>query len=158
MRRPPSHHGFRTPTFVLGALAAGPLATGDRVRQAPEYSGYAEAGCAPWDGGAVRVVLTRGPGPAARDSLELWAFASIGEVVGRSITMTSSPPHTGNSGTAVYCPRGERCRGASGGAMVIERRAINGTLTGHFRLVLEGQPLRSGRFIATWRPTRPLCG
>jgi hypothetical protein len=105
----------------------------------------------------MRIVLTRGPAGAARDSVELWAYTSIDRVVGRSITLSPAASPTGSSGAAVYCAVGRRCLTAQGGALVVERRAGNGTLTGHFRLALGGQPLRSGRFIATWRPTRPLC-
>ena len=140
---------------ALGAVAALPSAAG---RQAPEYAGFAQRDCAPWDGAAVWIVLTRGMAGAQSDSLELWAYTSISDAVGRRILLTADPRSDGRSGAALYCAPARPCIPAAAGSFVLDRHEESGPLVGHFDLELAGGELRRGRFTASWRPARPLCG
>jgi hypothetical protein len=140
---------------ALGALAALPSATG---RQAPEYAGFAQPDCAPWDGAAVWIVLTRGTAGARSDSLELWAYASVADVVGRRSIISPDPRSDGPSGAALYCAAGRPCAPVPAGSFVLDGLDAGGPLVGHFDLELAGAEFRRGRFTAAWRPARPLCG
>jgi hypothetical protein len=140
---------------ALGPVAALLSAAG---RQAPEYAGFAQADCAPWDGAAVWIVLTRGAGGARSDSLELWAYTSISDAVGRRVLVTAEPRSDGRSGAALYCAPARPCTPAAAGSFVLDRHEESGPLAGHFDLELAGGEFRRGRFTASWRPARPLCG
>jgi hypothetical protein len=140
---------------ALGAVAAFPSAAD---RQAPEFAGFAQPDCAPWDGAAVWIVLTRGVAGARSDSLELWAYASVSDVVGRRILIPPGPRSDGPSGAAVYCAPARPCTPAAAGSFVLDRHEESGPLVGDFDLELAGGEFRRGRFTASWRPARPLCG
>jgi hypothetical protein len=140
---------------ALSALAALPTAAG---RQAPEYAGFAQRDCAPWDGAAVWIVLTRGMAGARRDSLELWAYTNISDVLGRRILISAEPRSDGRSGAALYCAAARPCAPVPAGSFVLDGQDDGGPLAGHFDLEIAGGEFRRGRFTAAWRAARPLCG
>ena len=150
---------MRAAALLLGALTTAvvlPSAAGGR--QAAEYAGFAQPDCAPWDGAAVWIVLTRGPAGARSDSLELWAYTNISDAVGRRILISAEPRSDGRAGAALYCAPARPCAPATAGSFVLDHHDESGPLVGHFDLALAGGEFRRGRFTAGWRPARLLCG
>lgn len=157
-RRPPVNERALKVALLLGALGAVAALPSAAGRQAPDYAGFAQPDCAPWDGAAVWIVLTRGMAGARSDSLELWAYANVSDVVGRRILISPDPRSDGRSGAALYCAAARPCTPAAAGSFVLDRHQESGPLVGHFDLELAGAEFRRGRFTAAWRPARPLCG
>jgi len=109
------------------------------------YAGFAQPDCAPWDGAAVWIVLTRGTAGARSDSLELWAYASVADVVGRRSIISPDPRSDGPSGAALYCAAGRPCAPVPAGSFVLDGLDAGGPLVGHFDLELAGAGARVDR-------------
>ena len=125
---------------------------------------FAHASCAPWDGGAVRIVLSqetdtlrvlRGP-PAA--GLELGAYTGIANAVGHEFRVDAEGRSgDGRTGGAVRCERGE-CVSANSGVIRLEARRADSILIGSYAVGFPDGTRQQGRFAARWLAARPLCG
>lgn len=148
------------------ALTAALLACAAReeIPPAPRPA-YAHASCAPWDGGAVRIVLSeetdtmrvlRGP---PRPGLELAAYTGLPDALGREFRINAEGRSgEGDTGGAVRCDELGECVSATGGVIRLERMAADSTLVGSYAVTFPDSGLLQGRFAARWLADRPLCG
>ena len=142
------------------------LACASRQEIAPDpRHAYAHASCAPWDGGAVRIVLSeesdtlrvlQGP---PRPGLELAAYTGIHEALGREFQVNAEG-RSGDAATggAVRCDERGECASATGGVIRLTRMEPDSTLVGSYDVSFPGAEPVSGRFAARWLAARVLCG
>lgn len=168
----PRQHS-REPTYsIRGALVSLPAlslaligcAPGQGIPPDPRPA-YAHASCAPWDGGAVRIVLSEGTnavramrGPP-RPGLELAAYTGLeGALGGEFLVNADGRSGDRNTGGAVRCDERGECTSAIEGVIRLERLGPDSTLIGYYAVTFPNAGMMRGRFAARWLEDRPLCG
>ncbi|MGH9492295.1 MAG: hypothetical protein ACRD2K_02230 [Terriglobales bacterium] len=112
--------------------------------------------CAPWDGPALQITLTKVENSGKNDArLFLTLYRDLPE-----------PPLTKprtfelermESGDAVRCPRPNACESATSGRVVLEQ--FDGTSAeGSYELHFKDGSIERGRFKALWKEVREACG
>jgi hypothetical protein len=125
---------------------------------------YAHADCAPWDGPAVRIVLTPTPVPdsvvftPSRPALDLAVYASRTRSLGHRFEVQAQASGDGYRGRAAWCPAESACEPAQGGWILLEGDPADSALRGRYELQFRGRQAIRGRFTAAWRPVRMACG
>ena len=145
--------GLRLTTHALG-------------QQAPpaRQPAYAHASCAPWDGMAVRIVVSderdtiRVLHNAPRPGLELAAYTHLNRALGRELRVGAEARSDDSSGGAWRCDARGNCSAATGGIIQLERMTSDSTLVGSYALTFPDGEFLRGRFAAHWLVDRPLCG
>jgi hypothetical protein len=125
---------------------------------------YAHASCAPWDGMAVRIVLSeerdtvRVLQNSPRPGLELAAYTNLKRAVGREFRVGAEARSDDSSGGAWRCDSRGNCSPATRGIIRLERMTSDSTLVGSYGLAFPDGEFVRGRFAAHWLADRPLCG
>jgi hypothetical protein len=126
-----------------------------------QYSGYAFEECTASNAPALRLVLLQGlvpatlPASAPRPSLAIILAGITEGSVGKEIQISKDPA---SAGRMLSCPVVGDCVVAETGAVTIERRGEDGTLTGQFRATWPPIPQRTGKFTVGWRDSGKKCG
>jgi len=138
---PPAEPASQPP--VAFPFAAFPFAT---IRHA----------CAPWDGPALQITLTKVENPGKNDArLFLTLYRDLPEP-------PLTQPRTFElermlAGDAVRCPRPGACESALRGHLVLEK--FDGTgAEGNYELHFKDGAIERGRFKAAWKEVREACG
>ena len=113
--------------------------------------------CAPWDGGAIEVTLTREPAQCSRTD---GAYLAIG--VWRGL-----PLHDGqevnfdsrtSNGFASQCAKAGECERAESGKIIFDKIQQGNSASGHYELHFKGGKTLTGSFGAKWCNDRVMCG
>ena len=112
--------------------------------------------CAPWDGPALQITLTKVQNPGKDDArLFLTLYRDLPEP-------PLAQPRTFElermqSGDAVRCPRPNACESAERGQVVLEK--FDGTgAQGSYELYFKDGSIERGMFKASWSEVREACG
>jgi hypothetical protein len=144
---------------MAGHLAAcGPSSDPAPVSHPPANFAYAYASpdCAPWDGPAVRILLTTTPSDAPEDErpqLRLVIYPREIRVAGRTYRWPAEP----EMAIGARCT-GEACESASAGEIRLAPARPDSALEGTVTLRFGPSEVISGGFHAVWRPQRLFCG
>ena len=155
----PGRWAARLATLAAVALAcrAEPPATPSSEPLADFPYAAASLDCAPWDGPAVGIVLTRTADTAqvpAAPYVRVMLYNSPNRLAGQTIGW----PGDAEVGSATWCVVGDDCVVADSGLVQIETVIGDSVLPGRLRLAFPGGARLDGSFRATWRPRVALCG
>jgi hypothetical protein len=145
-------------------MLAGAGACGAQTAPAAFPYAYAHADCAPWDGPAVRIVLTPSPVPDSavltpgHPTLSLAVYASRARSHGHRFGVQAPASADGYWGSAAWCPAEGPCEPARRGWIRVEAERGDSTLRGRYELDFPGRGTTEGRFTAVWRHVRMACG
>ena len=154
------------------AVSAGLLLTVPLLACAPARSipsdprpAYAHDSCAPWDGGAVRILLGEGIDTARvfqsnpAPGLELAVYTGIENALGRKFRVDAEArTNDGTTGGARWCDEGGECVALTEGVIRLERVTDDSSVVGSSVVTLpDGSRMRT-RFAARWLSTPALCG
>lgn len=124
---------------------------------------YAHRSCAPWDGEAVRIVLSSATDTARiltenpRPGLELAAHRGLARALGRGFDLSPDALNDENSGGGWLCDSGGQCVTATGGRLRLEP-ASPGQVRGSYEVEFPGHARLRGRFVARWLTVAAMCG
>ena len=117
---------------------------------------YASPDCAPWDGPAVRILLTTTPSDRPEDQgpqLRLVIYPRDAGIAGRTYHWPAEP----EMATGARCT-GDTCEAASAGEIGLAAIRPDSTLEGTLTLRFGSTEVISRGFRAVWRPRRLFCG
>lgn len=156
--------GVRTPPWLVAVLLAGAGACSAQTLPGAFPHAYAHADCAPWDGPAVRFVLTRTPVADSatltpgRPMLDLAVYTTLARSRGRLFRVRAAPGAREDSGGATWCPAEGPCEPAGDGWIRVTDEQADTAVSGSYELHFAGHGTERGRFTATWRRIRIACG
>jgi hypothetical protein len=127
---------------------------GAPVAPAAPMVGVAAADCAPWDGAATSIYLSRLDHPSGSPELQLVVYLAGEGLPGRRVQL--GRPEAG-SGIALHCESSSSCTTSSAGEIEFASPAEEGVLTGVYRVEFDDGAV-SGTFRATWSRRVALCG
>lgn len=116
--------------------------------------GVAAADCAPWDGAATSIYLSKSAEPSGPPELQLVVYLSAEELVGRRIELGRQEA---GSGIALHCESASSCTTSSAGVIEFASPADEGVLAGAYRVEFDDGAV-AGTFRATWSKRVALCG
>lgn len=113
--------------------------------------------CAPWDGGAIEVTLTKEPAQCSRTDgpylvIGVWRGLPIHD--GQEISFDART----SDGFASQCAKAGDCERAESGAIVFEKFQRATGASGHYELHFKGGKNLTGKFEAKWCSDRVMCG
>jgi len=124
-------------------------------------SGYSyaliRASCAPWDGAAVEVTLTKEPAKCDRTDgpyLAMGVWKGLPIHAGQEVNFDS----TSSAGFASECAKAGDCERAKSGKIVFERFEDGKEASGHYELTFKNGRTITGTFDAKWCDKRVICG
>ena len=128
------------------------------VSSEPPFSyGLIQSSCAPWDGPAMEVTLTREPAQCKRTG---GPYLAIGVWRGLPIhagqTVTLGP--TSDAGFASRCAKTGDCKRAESGTIVFETYQEGSGAKGRYELHFKGGETLTGTFNAKWCENRAISG
>lgn len=133
-------------------VTAAPLA----VDSAYPYA-LIQASCAPWDGAAVEVTLTKEPAKCDRTDgpyLAIGVWKGLPIHSGQEVDFDSRS----STGFASQCAKTGDCERAESGKIVFEKFEQTKGASGHYELVFKGGKRMTGTFDAKWCHKRVMCG
>ncbi len=113
--------------------------------------------CAPWDGAAVTILLTRNADttePVAAPFVRVTLYESEDRLVGRTIRW----PADRDVGGASWCDADDTCVGATAGVVSVDALDGDSVLPGRLRLTFPDRAPLDGAFRAIRRPRLAMCG
>ena len=134
------------------AVTATPLTAGSAYSYA-----LIQASCAPWDGAAVEVTLTKEPAKCDRTdgpylAIGVWKGFPIHS--GQEVDFDSRS----SAGFASECAKAGDCERAESGKIVFEKFEQSKEASGHYELMFKGGKRMAGTFDAKWCNKRVICG
>ncbi len=136
--------------FAIARLNPG----GVPIEPAAPLVGVAAADCAPWDGAATSIYLSRSADPSSPPELQLVVYLSVEGLPGRRIELGRQEA---GSGIALHCESPSACTTSSAGIVEFSSPAEAGVLAGAYRVeFVDG--VVAGTFRATWSKRVALCG
>ena len=152
------------PVLVYVILALARVSLGQESRSAPEH-GHAHATCAPWDGSAVRIVLSsetdtsRVLAQRPHVGLELAAYSPLERALGRRLRVRAEAVNDGQSAAAWRCDASGHCAAANTGTLWLARPGSEEkSLVGWYDVMISGYGRLRGHFKVDWLQTPLLCG
>ncbi len=124
---------------------------------------YAHRSCAPWDGPAVRIVLSSATDTARiltenpLPGLELAAHRGLARALGRAFDLGPDALNDENSGGAWLCDTAGQCVAVTAGRLRLER-ATPSRVTGSYEVEFPIHGRLRGRFVARWLTVAAMCG
>ena len=122
--------------------------------QAAPLVGVAAADCAPWDGAATSIYLSRSADPSSPPELQLVVYLSGEGLPGRRIELGRQEA---GSGIALHCESPSACTTSSAGIVEFSSPAEAGVLAGAYRVEFDDGVV-AGTFRATWSKRVALSG
>jgi hypothetical protein len=125
--------------------------------ESPYSHALIQSSCAPWDGPAIDVTLTREPAQCNRTDgpfLELGVWRGLPIHAGQEVKFDSGT----NDGFATQCAKAGECERAQSGTIVFETYEDGSGAAGHYELHFKGGKTLSGTFDAKWCHNRTICG
>ena len=116
--------------------------------------GVAAADCAPWDGAATSIYLSRSADPSRPAELQLVVYLSGEGLPGRRIELGRQEA---GSGIALHCESSASCTTSSAGVIEFAAPAEAEVLAGAYRVEFDNGVV-AGTFRATWSRRVALCG
>ena len=116
-----------------------------------------QASCAPWDGPAVEVILTKDPVNCDRTEgpyLALGVWKGLPIHSGQEVNFDSRS----SIGFASQCAKAGDCERAESGMVVFENFEQGKSASGHYELFFKGGKTVTGSFDAKWCDKRIRCG
>jgi hypothetical protein len=113
--------------------------------------------CAPWDGAAIEVTLTKEPAQCDRTdgpylAIGVWKGFPLHD--GQAVLFNSGS----NAGFASQCAKAGDCERAESGRIVFEKFQPSSGASGHYELHFKGGRTLIGDFDAKWCNDRVVCG
>jgi len=113
--------------------------------------------CAPWDGAAIEVTLTKEPAQCTRTdgpylAIGVWKGLPLHD--GQEVLFSSGS----NAGFASQCAKAGDCERAESGKIVFEKFQPGSGASGHYELHFKGGRTLIGNFDAKWCNDRVVCG
>jgi hypothetical protein len=113
--------------------------------------------CAPWDGAAIEVTLTKEPAQCSRTDgpylvIGVWRGLPLHD--GQEVKFDS----ISSIGFASTCAKAGDCERAESGTVVFEKIQQDSSASGHYELHFKGSKTLTGKFNAKWCSDRILCG
>ena len=144
---------FLAVLLLCAWLVVAASATGDSA-----YS-YAliQASCAPWDGGAIEVTLTKEPATCDRTDgpyLAMGVWKGLPIHAGQEINFDSRS----SAGFASQCAKAGDCERAESGKIVFEKFESGKGASGRYELLFKNGKTLTGTFEAKWCDKRVFCG
>lgn len=136
--------------FAIARLNPG----GVPIEPAAPLVGVAAADCAPWDGAATSIYLSRSADPSSPPELQLVVYLSVEGLPGRRIELGRQEA---GSGIALHCESPSACTTSSAGIVEFSSPAEAGVLAGAYRVEFDDGVV-AGTFRATWSKRVALCG
>ena len=136
--------------FAIARLNPG----GVPIEPAAPLVGVAAADCAPWDGAATSIYLSRSAEPSSPPELQLVVYLSVEGLPGRRIELGRQEA---GSGIALHCESPSACTTSSAGIVEFSSPAEAGVLAGAYRVEFDDGVV-AGTFRATWSKRVALCG
>lgn len=127
---------------------------GAPIEQAAPLVGVAAADCAPWDGAATSIYLSRSADPSGPPELQLVVYLSGEGLPGRRIELGRQEA---GSGIALHCESPLSCTTSSAGMVEFSSPAEAGVLAGAYRVEFDDGVV-AGTFRVTWSKRVALCG
>jgi len=135
------------------------VAIGTSATSAPTAFSYGtiQSSCAPWDGPAIGITLTKEPAQCKRTS---GPFISIGIWRGLPLQLGQVVKFASGSdaGFAARCKKEGNCERAESGTITLERYEAGSRATGRYELHFRGDETLSGTFDVKWCQERVICG
>ena len=142
---------------AMGAIASSNEAPNEPRDELPFSYGTMQSSCAPWDGPAIAITLTREPAQCKRIagpflSLAIWRGLPIhaGQVV-------KFVPGT-DVGWAARCVKEGDCTPAQSGTIVFDHYQQDSGAAGHYELQFKSSETMKGSFEVKWCAERVFCG
>ena len=148
----------RMQIVVLTVLVLATVAALSAPVQPPYPYGVIQSSCAPWDGPAVVVTLTREPAQCGRTdagpylAIGVWRGLPIHE--GQTVTFGAGS----DAGFASRCAKEGDCERAESGTVVFERYQQGSSAAGRYELQFKGGEIVKGTFDVKWCEMRVRCG
>ena len=124
-------------------------------------SGYSFAliqpSCAPWDGGAIEVTLTKEPAKCDRTDgpyLAIGVWKGLPIHAGQEVNFNARS----SAGFASQCAKAGDCERAESGKVSFDDVAQGIRASGHYELMFKGGKTLTGKFDAKWCNKRVMCG
>ena len=148
---------FRIHTSYLAVAVLFALARVATFAESPFTYGLIRGSCAPWDGPAIEVTLTKSPVQCARVagpyiSIGVWRGLPIH--AGQTVKFGSGS----DAGFASRCVKEGDCERAESGSIVFEKYEEGLGARGRYELHFKGGQTITGSFGARWCQTRVVCG
>lgn len=116
-----------------------------------------QASCAPWDGGAIEVTLTKEPAKCDRTDgpyLAIGVWKGLPIHAGQEVNFDSRS----STGFASQCAESGKCERAESGKIVFEKFESGKGASGHYELFFKNRKTLIGNFEAKWCEKRVICG
>lgn len=113
--------------------------------------------CAPWDGPAIELTLTKERAQCNRTDgpfLALGVWRGLPIHAGQEVKFGSGS----NDGFASQCTKVGECERAESGTIVFDKFERGSTVSGHYELHFKGGRTLTGSFDAEWCHERVVCG
>ncbi len=136
--------------FTIARLNPG----GAPIEPSAPLVGVAAADCAPWDGAATSIYLSKSADPTGPPELQLVVYLSGESLPGRRIELGRQEA---GSGIALHCESPASCTSSSAGVIEFASPAGDGVLAGSYRVEFDDR-IVAGTFRATWSRRAALCG
>jgi hypothetical protein len=147
----------RRKVAITAVLALAAIAATASPDESPFSYGTMQSSCAPWDGPAIAITLTREPAQCKRVagpyiSLAIWRGVPIhaGQVV-------KFGPGT-DTGWAARCAKEGDCNPAQSGTIVFDHYQERSSAAGHYELQFKSGETMKGSFAVKWCEERVICG
>ncbi|HTS07737.1 MAG TPA: hypothetical protein VMP68_19335 [Candidatus Eisenbacteria bacterium] len=142
---------------VLSACAWFVLAAVPSSADSPFSYALIRPSCAPWDGGAIEVTLTKESAQCSRTdgpylAIGVWRGFPIHD--GQEINFE---PRT-SVGFASQCAKAGDCERAESGKIIFKKFQQGTGASGHYELHFKGGRTLTGDFDAKWCNDRVVCG
>ncbi len=113
--------------------------------------------CAPWDGGAIEVTLTKEPAKCDRidgSYLTIGVWKGLPVHAGQEVNFDARS----SAGFASQCALAGACERAESGKVFFEIVEQGKQASGHYELMFKGGKTLTGKFDAKWCDKRVMCG
>jgi len=113
--------------------------------------------CAPWDGAAIEVYLTKEPAQCSRTDgpylvIGVWRGLPLHD--GQEVKFNS----ISSIGFASTCAKAGDCERTESGTVVFDKVQQDSSASGHYELHFKGGKTLTGNFNAKWCTDRVVCG
>lgn len=126
--------------------------------QSPFSHGLIQGSCAPWDGPAIDVTLTKEPAQCKKEPggpfVEIGVWKGLPLHAGQEVQFEPGS----STGFGTYCEKAGQCERAESGTIVFEKYKEGSGASGHYELHFKSGKTLAGSFDAKWCDNRALCG